>query len=110
MLLVPSSLYPSGPSMVSSTTASRTSSMVKSLSNSRTSGPSEQEALLSFALPSSSAERPSKSRRLTSLPSVALMACPSAPTTSTTSGYGLFDSEGGRGGNDGGHPWYIGVW
>ena len=45
--------------------------MPKCSSKSRMNGPMAQEALLSFALPSRSALRPSKSRRLTSLPSVA---------------------------------------
>src|SRR3546814_15438520 len=67
--------------------------MLKSASNSRMNGPSEHEALLSLALPSSSADRPSKSRRLTSLPSVAPSARPSGTTSSTTSGSGLFPDE-----------------
>ena len=45
---------------------------------------------MSLALPSSSAERPSKSRRLTSLPSVAPTMRPVEATASTTSGSGLF--------------------
>src|SRR3546814_17688331 len=49
-------------------------------------GPSAAEALLSFALPSSNAERPSKSRRLTSLPSVAPTASPALSMISATSG------------------------
>ncbi len=53
-----------------STTADFTSSIEKSPSNRRMNGPSDADALLSLALPSSSAERPSTSRRLTSLPSV----------------------------------------
>src|SRR5260370_8109947 len=52
-----------------------------------------QLALLSLALPSSSAERPSRSRRLTSLPSVAPTIFPAEPTASTTSGSGLFQVE-----------------
>jgi hypothetical protein len=51
--------------------APRTVSMVKPPSNRRMNGPMPQEALLSLALPSRSALRPSMSRRLTSLPSVA---------------------------------------
>ncbi|WP_237047740.1 hypothetical protein [Lentzea guizhouensis] len=47
------------------------SARVNPSSNSRRNGPMAQEALLSFASVSSSALRPSKSRRLTSLPSVA---------------------------------------
>ena len=54
-----------------------------------------QEALLSFALLSSSAERPSTSRRLTSLPSVAPTMRPVEATTSTTSGSGLFHDDDG---------------
>ena len=54
-----------------------------------------QEALLSLALPSSSAERPSTSRRLTSLPSVAPRIRPRLSTASTTSGSGLFQREAG---------------
>ena len=52
-----------------------------------------QEALLSLALPSRRAERPSTSRRLTSLPSVAPTIRPSEETASTTSGSGLFQEE-----------------
>ncbi len=52
-----------------------------------------QDALLSFALPSSSAERPSTSRRLTSLPSVAPTIRPAEATASTTSGSGLFQDD-----------------
>ena len=48
---------------------------------------------MSLALDSSSAERPSKSRRLTSLPSVAPTIWPSRVTTSTTSGSGLFQVD-----------------
>ena len=49
----------------------RTVSSVKAPSKKRTNGPMAVEALLSLALDSSSAERPSTSRRLMSLPSVA---------------------------------------
>ncbi len=56
-------------------------------------GPIAVEALLSLALDSSSAERPSTSRRLTSLPSVAPTMAPFEFTTSTTSGSGLFQLE-----------------
>ena len=56
-------------------------------------GPMAQEALLSFALPSRSALRPSKSRRLTSLPSVAPTTRPLWLTASTISGSGLFHSD-----------------
>ncbi len=62
---------PIGPLHVEREIACRTSSMLKCSSKSRMNGPIAQDALLSFALPSSSALRPSKSRRLTSLPSVA---------------------------------------
>ena len=65
-------------------------------SNRRMKGPIEQDALLSFALPSRSAERPSKSRRLTSLPSAAPTVLPSRSTISTTSGSGLFQVESDR--------------
>ncbi len=51
------------------------------------------EALLSLAFDSNSAERPSTSRRLTSLPSVAPTMVPFELTTSTTSGSGLFQLE-----------------
>ena len=54
-----------------------------------------QEALLSLALPSRRAERPSTSRRLTSLPRVAPTIRPSEETASTTSGSGLFQAESG---------------
>ncbi len=59
----------------------------------RRNGPTAQEALLSLALPRSSADRPSTSRRFTSLPSVAPRTVPSERTTSTISGSGLFHSE-----------------
>ena len=66
---------------------------MKLSSNSRTNGPIAQDALLSLALLSSSALRPSKSRRFTSLPSVAPRISPRLFTTSTTSGSGLFQLE-----------------
>ena len=50
---------------------------------------------MSFALPSSSALRPSMSRRFTSLPRLAPTMRPSELTTSTTSGSGLFHCEAG---------------
>ena len=59
-------------------------------SNRRMNGPIAHDALLSLALPSSSALRPSKSRRLTSLPSVAPTISPRLFTASTISGSGLF--------------------
>ena len=71
----------------------RTVSSVKSPSKKRTNGPMAVDALLSLALDSSSAERPSTSRRLMSLPSVAPTIVPLAFTTSTTSGSGLFQVE-----------------
>src|SRR4051812_47283875 len=86
----PSRRKPSGPSTVSVTVVRRTSSSENVSSKKRSSGPIAQEALLSFDLPSSSADRPSKSRRLTSLPSVAPTIRPLAATASTTSGSGLF--------------------
>ncbi len=58
-------------------------------------GPIAQEALLSFALPSSSALRPSMSRRLTSLPSVAPTMRARLSTASTISGSGLFQCDDG---------------
>ena len=67
--------------------------MPKCSSKRRMNGPIAQEALLSFALPSSSALRPSKSRRLTSLPSVAPTTRPVSLTASTISGSGLFHSD-----------------
>ena len=73
----------------------RRSSSEKLASKKRRKGPSAQDALLSLALPSSSAERPSTSRRLTSLPSVAPTIRPSEATTSTASGSGLFQAEDG---------------
>ena len=62
-------------------------------SKKRRNGPIAQDALLSFALPSSSAERPSTSRRFTSLPSVAATMRPADDAASTTSGSGLFHDE-----------------
>src|SRR5690606_27533943 len=93
MPLEPSSRSPSAPSLSRSTLAPRTSSMVKCSSNRRIIGPSAQLALLSLALLSSSAERPSKSRRLTSLPSIAPTVSPRGSTASTISGSGLFQVE-----------------
>src|SRR5262249_20384403 len=68
-------------------------SIVKSRSNRRMNGPMAQEPLLSLALPSRSALRPSKSRRFTSLPSVAPTVSPRPFTASTISGSGLFQVE-----------------
>src|ERR687891_2206272 len=56
-------------------------------------GPIAQDALLSLALPSRSALRPSTSRRLTSLPRVAPTISPLALIASTSSGSGLFQCE-----------------
>ncbi len=56
-------------------------------------GPIAQEALLSLALESRSADRPSTSRRFTSLPSVAPTMYPVEAIASTTSGSGLFQRE-----------------
>src|SRR5258708_36239159 len=52
-----------------------------------------QEALLSLALESSRALRPSKSRRLTSLPRLAPTIAPVEAQASTTSGSGLFHPD-----------------
>ena len=89
----PCSTKPSGPFTSSEISIFLTSSSVKLASKKRTNGPMAQDALLSLALDSSSAERPSKSRRLTSLPSVAPTMRPSLVTTSTTSGSGLFQVD-----------------
>src|SRR3954452_18326615 len=89
----PCSTKPSGPFTSSEISIFLTSSSVKPLSKNRTNGPMAQDALLSLALDSSSAERPSKSRRLTSLPSVAPTILRSLATTSTTSGSGLFQVD-----------------
>ena len=78
MALAPSRRKPSSPSTVSRSSALRTSSMPKFRSNRRMNGPIAALALLSLALPRSSAERPSTSRRLTSLPSVAPTMLPGA--------------------------------
>ena len=67
--------------------------MPKWASNRRMNGPLAQEPLLSLALPSSSALRPSKSRKLTSLPRAAPTTCPAGLTASTISGSGLFQCE-----------------
>jgi len=80
-------------STVSVTVVRRTSSRENVSSKKRTNGPIEQEALLSFALERRSAERPSKSRRLTSLPRVAPTMRPRPDTTRTTSGSGLFQVD-----------------
>src|SRR3546814_2124371 len=63
MLPSASSRKPSSPAMPSKIFACRRSSSPKPSSNRRRKGPSEQEALKSFARPSSNALRPSKSRR-----------------------------------------------
>src|SRR6185436_15511513 len=59
-------------------------------------GPIAQLPLLSLALPSSNALRPSKSRRLTSLPSAAPTTLPARLIASTASGSGLFQEESAR--------------
>src|SRR6185369_4608491 len=87
---------PSSPTISRRTTALRTSSSVKCSSNRRMNGPMAHEALLSFALPSRSALRPSMSRRLTSLPSAAPRIRPARSQASTTSGSGLFQAESAR--------------
>ncbi len=73
----------------------RTWSSEKLASKKRRKGPIAQLALLSLALPSSRADRPSTSRRFTSLPSVAPTIRPFEATASTTSGSGLFHDEAG---------------
>src|SRR6201986_1878762 len=89
----PSSTNPSAPFTVKPTSMRRTSSREKLASNRRRNGPMAQDALLSLAFDNSSAERPSKSRRLTSLPSAAPTLLPLLDTTRTTSGYGLFQVD-----------------
>ena len=69
--LAPSSVKPSSPSTRRCTFACFTSRIENVASKSRMNGPTAADALLSFALPSRSADRPSTSRRLTSLPSAA---------------------------------------
>ena len=93
--MVSSSRKPSVPSTSSRTSTAPASSSPKFSSKSRMNGPIAQLALLSLARPSSSADRPSKSRRLTSLPSVAPCTLPSEAMTRTTSGSGLFHAESG---------------
>ena len=68
----------------------RTLSMVYWPSNNRMNGPMAQLALLSLALPKSRALRPSKSRKLTSLPMAAPTTWPLELMTKTISGSGLF--------------------
>ena len=89
----PSRRKPSSPSTTSEIVAFRTSSSVNVSSKKRRNGPIAQLAFWSFALPSSSAERPSKSRRLTSLASVAPTIAPLEATASAISGSGLFQRE-----------------
>ena len=89
----PSRRKPSSPSTTSEIVARRTSSRVNVSSKKRKKGPIAQLAFWSFALPSRSAERPSKSRRLTSLASVAPTIAPLEATASATSGSGLFQRE-----------------
>src|SRR3954453_10674528 len=79
--------------MQRTTSDRRTSSSEKLESNNRMNGPRDVDALLSFAFDSSRALRPSKSRRFTSLPSVAPTIFPLLATTSTTSGSGLFHAD-----------------
>ncbi len=69
------------------------SSSVKPASRNRRTGPIAVADALSLALLSSSAERPSTSRRFTSLPSVAPTMRPAEEMASTTSGSGLFQVE-----------------
>ncbi len=96
MFDTPVSSKPSSPVTVRAMSDCFTVSMVNLPSNRRMNGPSEAEALLSLALPSRRAERPSTSRRFTSLPSVAPTMVPFEFTTIATSGSGLFHSEIGR--------------
>src|SRR5215469_11631177 len=95
MELPASSRNPSVPAISSARSALRTSSIPKLPSMRRMKGPMAQDPLLSLPRPSSRALRPSKSRRLTSLPRVAPTSRPRASTTSTTSGSGLLQSEAG---------------
>src|SRR6202453_1281633 len=67
--------------------------MENDASKSRMKGPSAADALLSFALPSRRAERPSTSRRLTSLPSAAPTIPPLLDEITAISGSGLFQVE-----------------
>ena len=90
--LLPCITKPSGPVTCMARSQRRTSSMPNSSSNRRMNGPIAQLALLSLALPSSSALRPSKSRRFTSLPSAAPRTSPRLLTASTISGSGLFQA------------------
>ena len=77
-----------------SRSAARTSSSEKLVvEKAQERDPSAQDALLSFALPRSRAERPSTSRRFTSLPSVAPTIRPLDATARTTSGSGLFQLD-----------------
>src|ERR1700722_18011353 len=89
----PSSRKPSLPSTRKETVVRRISSSVNRASKNRRNGPIAQDALLSFALPSNSADRPSTSRRFTSLPSVAATMRPEDAAASTTSGSGLFHED-----------------
>src|SRR5882724_4489022 len=86
---------PSGPWTTVSKVTRRAWSRVKRSSSSRKNGPIAHEALLSLARPSSSALRPSTSRRFTSLPSVTAAMAPSRLITSTSSGSGLLHTEAG---------------
>src|SRR5690606_11144445 len=93
-LFTPSMTKPSlGPSTRMVTCSARSVSRENAPSKSRTKGPSALEAVLSFAMPSRRALRPSTSRRFTSLPRVAPRARPVESTTRTSSGSGLFHEE-----------------
>ena len=89
----PTNRKPSAPQTSRPISHWRTDSMSKCSSNSRMKGPIAQEPLLSLALPSNKALRPSKSRRLTSLPSATPTTCAKELTASTISGSGLFQFE-----------------
>src|SRR5918996_69657 len=91
--LVPDSTKPSSPSTLRATVVRRSWSRVNVSSSSRMNGPIAHDALLSLALLRSSALRPSKSRRFTSLPSVAPTISPRSLTARTTSGSGLFQVD-----------------
>ena len=94
MRLLPSRMKPSStPSISMFTSHARSVSSEYASSNRRMKGPMAQEALLSLALPSNRALRPSMSRRLTSLPSVAPTISARLFTASTISGSGLFQCE-----------------
>src|SRR5690606_10500008 len=91
--LTPLEWNPSCPVISSFTSTFFASENVNCSSNKRRNGPMAHEALLSLASVSSSALRPSKSRRLTSLPRVAATGTPREFTATTSSGSGLFQVD-----------------